>query len=380
MKNVELLFKNVEERRVDIKKNKIIISLEHKSINSKTLLYLARDFKFLLNYKFCKKEIYIKFGDTKFQDKITYLILDSMLYYILKNTQFSLNVGINVDLKNVHNMGFVGTALYNCLKDGYSINKDKFIVEYEKGFSGNYKVYRRFLTSEKLKESNKWPSIVFSEVAAILKECLEDQEWIDSISETVSELICNVSSHTDGDCFIHIDKSEDMANEKNGDEKYTSINIAVINFSENRLFDKIKENIKKNKFRDSDPLYNKIYGAYNTHKKLFNDEYKEDDFFFITAFQNHVTTRNVNRGNSGTGLTNLIETIIGKTDKDYSYVLSGENIVFFKPEYLALTDERFVGFNEQNNYFDCRPSKEIINRSNLYIPGSIYHLLLIKEC
>lgn len=236
------------------------------------------------------------------------------------------------------------------------------------------------LTFEELQKSNKWPSIVCSEVADILGTYLDDEEWIDNISETVSELVCNVSSHTDGDCLIHIDFSNTMENKKKDPNKiYTIINIGLINYSQYRLFDKIKNNIKDNLYRKDDLLYNKIYKAYEKHKEFFNSKYNEDDFFLVTAFQNKVTTRNLESGQNGTGLTNLIKNIMNKTDDDYSYILSGKNILFFKSQYLNIDNDGFIGFNKEKDYFLCKPSEGVIDKSTLYIPGSAYHLLLVKE-
>ncbi|WP_187291024.1 hypothetical protein [Clostridium novyi] len=65
--------------------------------------------------------------------------------------------------------------------------------------------------------------------------------------------------------------------------------------------------MKEKRYSQDDILYNKIYKAYDNHKKFFDDEYTEDDFFLITAFQNHVTSRSYKSGYGGTGLTTLIE-------------------------------------------------------------------------
>ena len=240
----------------------------------------------------------------------------------------------------------------------------------------NKNTFRKLLTREELDDSMT-ESIIYTDVANSLKICCDDEEWVDSISEVVSELICNVSSHTKGDCLLDINFSNTIKDDK--DKKHILINVSVINFSDNNLYDKIKFNIKNKKYHQDDELYKKIYGAYDIHKNYFDKHYNEDHFFMITAFQNHVTSRNLKSGNSGTGLNRLIQNILGKAKDDYSYTMSGKNIIFFKNQYMNISNDRFIGFNKEKDYFNSRPDKHVISQSALYIPGTIHNLLLIKE-
>lgn len=383
LKNIKLIYNHIKPVKVKTNGKPIIINLKGTVFNSKSLVYLASRTKFLLHYfKWVKTmKIIIDLGNVIFADKITYLIFDALIYDLLKRTNFEIVVLMSINKQSVQHIGFGGTALYRSrYKDGL-INKKIFIMAYEKPFYQDSTVYRRLITHEDLQNSNEWPSQICTEVAAILKIYSAEEEWTDGISEVVSELVCNVSSHTDGDCLIDIDISNEVESKKCfGDKLYLSINIAVINFSENKLFDRIKNNLKENKYEGEDSLYNRIYKAYENHKKFFDDKYNEDEFFLVTAFQNHVSSRAYKSGMGGTGLTTLIEKIIDKTDDAYSYVLSGNNIIIFKPEFLKLSEGKFIGFNKENDYFNYKPSNEVINNSSLYIPGSVYHLLLIKEC
>lgn len=377
------MYDYIKPVKVNIRKRPIRIKLSEEVFTSNSLLYLASRFKYLYNYKWMDCNIIIEFGNIKFADKITYLILDALLYDLLKNTRFNIGITMSFAFKEIHHIGFTGTALYrSASKDNGFIDKDIFIKAYEKSFYSNKQVYRRLITHENLQTSNELPSIIFSEVASILENYSTEDDWTDGISEVVSELLCNVGSHTDGDCLIDIDISDEITNSDKDcdDKKLLSVNIAVINFSENKLYDRIKSYLKENKYESQDSLYNRIYKAYDVHKESFGNSYNEDDFFLVTAFQNHVSSRYYTSGIGGTGLTTLIEKIIDKTEEDYSYVLSGNNILFFRTEYLTLSQDRFIGFNKEHDYFRFRPSEEVIHKSGLYIPGSIYQLLLIKEC
>lgn len=380
MDNIKLIYENVKEARVNYMQKPIKIFINSEKIDSKALYNIIARFKYLLKYNLCKYNICLEFENLEFKDKITYLILDAVIYDLLKRSNFNIEIRyIRQNFSNIHTGGFISTALYRTQNELGYIDKKTFIRYYEQNYYINEEIYRRIISKDILK-NDETPSIIASEVATIVKQISDDSEWIDGISEVVSELVCNVSSHTEGDCLLDINFSNKIERRDDVEKiNRTMINIAVINYSEYRLFDKIKNNIYNKKYNEKDPLYERIYKAYNNHKNLFDNYYKEDDFFLITTFQNHVTSRNLKSGNNGTGLTRLIENIIDKSEADYSYVLSGYNILLFRPEYLSMSEDKFIGFNEEGDYFNYAPSKKTINKSLLSVPGTIYNLLLIKE-
>lgn len=379
MKYANLIFENVTERKIHINNNRVVIEFNEYIFTSISLKHLVSNFKYLLKLPNIKIKVILNFGKIRFADKITYLMLETIMYYMLTHTEYKFELHFEVDKRNINNIGFIESAIVKSLNNDSIINKDIFLHNYEKTFYSNNIVYRRYLTENMLTEKKEWPSIVGSEISYILGEICKDEDFIDSICEITTELLCNIMCHTDGDCLIHIDHSNTIIKKDSKGKSYLLVNIAIMNFSNKRIYDLIKAYIKENKYECNDPLYKKIYKAYENHKAFFDNNYNENDFFLITAFQNHVTSRNTKSGNGGTGLTKLIEEIINKTDDDYSYVLSGDNILFFKNEYLKLSDGKFIGFNKENDYFNYRPSEKVINKSQLYIPGSIYNLLLIKE-
>ncbi|HAT4245996.1 TPA: hypothetical protein I9059_001154 [Clostridium perfringens] len=380
MQNIKLIYNSVKAVRVDIKKKPIVIEINREKIDSDVLLYIVGKIKFLLNYKLLKFNVLLKFKKLSFADKITYLMLDGIIYDLFKRTNFNIAIICDSEDKdNLHNDGFSGTALYRTMRKVGYLDKKTFLEEYEKKIYNDQRTYRRFLDRETLNDKET-PSIINSEVASVLKSYSNNEEWIDSISEVASELVCNVSSHADGDCILDINFNDNIKyNGNNMEESCTLVNISIMNFGEDRLFDKLKRNIKDKKYSENDKLYKKVYRAYDNHKHLFDERYTENHFFLITAFQNHVTTRSFKSGNSGTGLTRLIENIIGISKEDYSYVLSGEEILIFKSEFLKVSDEKFIGFNKESDYINFKPEDRVLNKSRLYIPGTIYNLLLIKE-
>lgn len=378
MDNIKLVYDNLKEIPVNRKNKYIIININDEIISSKTLKYIASRFKYLFKYNLLPYKVVLKFKDIKFADKITYLILDALLYDIFMRTKFKVWVEMDISYTEcMQSIGFTSTALYRTgIKTGSYLNKQIFIEEYRK-LVLNKNTFRKLLKRDEL-DNVMIESIIATDVANSLKSCCRDEEWVDDISEVASELICNVSSHTKGECLLDINFSSTI--KKPGkDKKYILVNISVMNFSDNNLYDQIKFNIKNKKYHLDDNLYSKVYDAYETHKTYFDDRYNEDHFFMITAFQNHVTSRNLKSGNGGTGLTRLIQNIIGKAKDDYSYTMSGDNIIFFRDEYLNISEDKFIGFNKENNYFNSKPDLDVVNKSALYIPGTIHNLLLIKE-
>lgn len=381
MKNIDLLYKSKKVTKLKKLKGKKYhnIHIKDENITSKTLNYIMEQIDSIKHYRYINLELMFTFENFSFADKIVYLILELIICDLAKNTNFTIIFNIKHDSHNLYASGIVYSPLYTTLrKHGSYLNKKYFLSLFKK-LSINKENFRRFISKEEL-ENNEMPSKIYGDLATALKFCSNDEEWIDAISEVVSELVCNVESHAkDSDCLVDVNFSNSIT--KDGDDKhYESINISIINLSNSLLFDQIKYNIKEKKYKQSDDVYKQIYTAYNNHKKFFSDEYNEDDFFFITAFQNHVSTRNTRSSKSGgTGLTTLIQNITAKSQVDFSYVLTGENILFLNSEYLNIKDGKFIGFNIENDYINSQPEKKSIARSALFVPGTVYNLFLIKE-
>jgi hypothetical protein len=260
------------------------------------------------------------------------------------------------------------------LKNG-QIDANEFMKIFKKN-QDTLNNYRRIISRETINEKSKISSSVGSDLYTLLRNAIYECDWVYDISEAVSELIDNACAHSVGDILIDIDICG--ANKFDDEREYKVINIALINLDDCLLFDKIKKNIEEQIYPIEDELYSRIYAAYDYHKTLFDKKYFIDDYFMVTAFQNHVTSRHIVSGKNGTGLTNLIEQIIETTEDDYSYVLSGSSILFFRKNCMKIKNG-FIGFNEDGNYFTDRPSDGSLAKSEMYIPGTVYNLQLIKE-
>lgn len=376
MNNFGLIYKTINEVSLGkiIKDRPIRINAYSESFNSGTLLYILQRVKYLKRYKWLPLKVDLILGDVSFADKITYLMLDMIIYDIFVTTKFDLKIKVNVDCTRVMHNGFKGTALYRAtIKSGGKLNKTAFITEYENSIYIDTSIYRRYYKRDILDTNPQIPSIVATEIESMLSPHYNDDVWIEEVCEAVAELVDNTIAHTDSDCLIDLDICD------TSDEEYKVLTIAVINFSEERLFDRIKSNIIQETYPRDDSLYEIVYSAYDNHKQFASKDYTSDDFFHITAYQNGVSTRTLKSGSSGTGLTTLIRNIIGKTDETFSYSLSGNNIVFFHNDYMKVLDSGFIGFNEESDYINYPPSDQVVNKSSVYIPGTVFQLSLVRK-
>lgn len=112
MRNINLIYKEVTANKVNILKKPIKIRIKKHIFRSDSLLYLVKKFKFLYKYKYMPYIIVLDFGKIEFADKVTYLILDALLYDLLKNTNFNIAINMEINNKKIHHSGFKGTALY----------------------------------------------------------------------------------------------------------------------------------------------------------------------------------------------------------------------------------------------------------------------------
>ena len=378
MNSFDLIYEKITPKKVKLKQHKpVIISVPDINFTGDSLKFILERLKYLKNFKAIQLHVIFDLGKTNFSDKITFLLLDIIFYDLFKTTRWMLDLKINVELcLGAFNSGIKTTAFYRTLeKPGAEFDRNTFIKEFEK-FVTTEDTYRRYVTREKFEQKSTILSAISTDISTVLSQIYDDENWINEVCNVIDELIDNTYSHTESDCLIDIN----VCNVSDCESKnYKLLNIAVLNFSEDRIFDRIKNNIKEEKYSHTDEVYQNVYKAYQNHQQFFNEIYNEDDFFNVTVFQNGVTTRNLCSGTSGTGLTELIRNIVGKTKDSYSYVLSGENILFFGNKYLEIKDKHFVGFNEEADYISCRPDISVIERSRVYIPGTIFHLSLLRE-
>lgn len=105
-----------------------------------------------------------------------------------------------------------------------------------------------------------------------------------------------------------------------------------------------------------------------------NDNYFENDFYTLSSFQHKISGSDRKNATGGTGLTRLINSLEEKVDNHYCYMISGKRILYFTNGCLKFDKDKFIGFNDSNDYMTSIPNKNIFATGNVFIPGTAYNL------
>lgn len=317
--------------------------------------------------------IYFSFPVFNPNDKLVYILLESVIHLLISNYGYEVILGINEFDRNINTQGFVYTALGGLaqgLLDKDTFNKRHF-------FSINEYHYRKIIKAEGdlLDTSN-----LLSEIKIFFLRFSMPDEFKVTLANVITELADNAKEHGKADCLVDIDVTEpdyiSKSPELNGQSFY-GINVVVLNFSRNKLGDEVKEKIKKHYYSESE-RYDTVENAFEFHRTRFEKKgYCEDDFFNLTAFQEKISGR-VNETNSGgTGLAELIKSIQDYAYENYCYVMTGDKGLFFRKEFLGVNEDKWIGFNEEKNYISDVPNKDILLRSCTYLPGTGYNFMFV---
>jgi|GEM_PF-6916186 len=302
----------------------------------------------------------------EFADKNVYQFLDLIAYNILKEAKFELEIRFNRKSLNAtyHSSGFVNTSLYHFIynqsRKCYIENKNDFILRFEtdSGFSRTW--FRKLLTRDVINNDKKIHSVITMDVSSFLKNNSIPARTVTNIERVIAELLSN-TQHNDGDCMLDIDIVKSV------------INISFINLFNSRLFDELKirhknETLSKN-------VQKLLNDAYCHHRSFFNENYNEDDFYFISAFQRGIT---IKLDGGGTGLAHIIGAIADEALDMYSYVLSGYRSIKFAKE-IFNKETKEIGFNHTNLFYNDIPDTKYLDICDLYIPGVVFQLMFNNE-
>lgn len=125
------------------------------------------------------------------------------------------------------------------------------------------------------------------------------------------------------------------------------------------------------------PRYEQLKKAYLNHKKFFSEDYTEDDFFMLSAFQNKISGRVNDTLNGGTGLPQVIKSLESKSDNHACYVISGKRMMALRRDLLQYNDEMWLGMNKENDFIGHRPEAGVFGESQIFFPGTAFNLNFI---
>lgn len=369
-------------KRINFSKNKCISY----SNNDKYIdLYQIRKMRnFLLNL--IENRFYLNFpisfnlGSIEFEDKLTIILMEVLCYHLIRKYDCQLSVQYKCK-KDISTAGisFSPLQLLNTLNGNANL---QFKNRFEKDIAKTH--YRRLLRTEDNNDkmlANK----LMQDIYWFLKHLFINEECCLEITDVVTELIDNALEHSNSDCLVDLDVTNDYV-KKDGEGKicfdtfYCGVNIVIINFSENLLGQQLK-----NKLLDDNDLperYNMLKTAYLNHSKSWTGSYFEDDFYVVASFQDKISGRKDTSSTGGTGLTKLLRSIEQKSDKYNCYMLSGNRIFYFDHTLIKYDQDDWVGFNSQNDFINYPPDFGCFQPSKLFFPGTAYNLnfVLEREC
>ena len=366
MNHEELLLENVEAKKHCIGSyidNKIRI--KDNLFNAKSLYKIIEHLKWMKENEI-KYDLKIIIDSKNIADQVIVLALESIIYYALKEWNLRIKINLEVTRGTIGYYCFLNSLLYKFI--GNTINNKAFIDGYEKKKTIERTKYRRICN-----DKAELPEIV-TEVTMFLENLgiVDDDSDDSDISIMVSEIVENAFTHSNSPCIFSII----VLNSRTENKKM--VDIAILDYSKIYLGDGIKKYVLNENVREDYSKHNKIVlDAYNNHKKHFNDTYTIDDFCMVSVFQKSVTSRRNSFDSSGTGLTTLIKTLIDKSIFNYCYASSGNTNILFTDEFLKLSEEGLIGFNESNDYITEIPSKRVLLRNEYNLNINAFSLEFI---
>lgn len=320
--------------------------------------------------------IVIDLGKKQFEDKLCYILLESICYRLISEEKAKLTLRFDC-MHNIYIEGIKQSCLIQL--NGQRNELERFKSKFK--FDVYQSHFRRLL--ELSKYTPEKTSQTVQEIDTYLKNCGIQKEYSQNVSDVVGELIDNAIEHSESDCLIDIDVTNDYEKKsENTDSVYCGVNIVVLNFSNVLLETGIQTKIKVLQSQDLNTInvrYQKVLDAQKYHSKFWNERYTENDFYIVTSFQHKISSRLNKNSTGGTGLTCLIQALEEKSDAYECYVLTGCRKIKFIKNLLFLDDEKWIGFNDTKNYITDIPDVSCIQDSGIYFPGTAYNLNFVVK-
>lgn len=386
LKNLNLLFTENNKNINKIKLEKFVVKCR---ITSDNMFFSGKEIGRILSFindvhkQFGSQKVPIEFyfGKIIFIDKLTYIFLECICYYLIEVYGHRIQIFLEVE----HEIGTEGidSSPLLLLNGTQCKSIKKYPRAFERDLYGHH-LRRLVKFTDSIEESN-YLGRLYQEIDTFLKPFGIDDYCRDKVALVITELIGNATEHAESDCLMDVDvtnsyhmkKSE---TNKDDDTMYYGINIAVVNFSDKLLGDNIRKNILNKEESQLTGRYRQVFNAHNMHKMLYNEEYGEDDFCNVTSFQHKISGRpEIIDDIGGTGLTKLIKSLQELSEAYRCYVISGNRCLNFVHDKLEYDKNGWIGFNEANDYINKIPDDDIATSCLIYMPGTAYNLNFIMK-
>ena len=326
-----------------------------------------------------KLPVIFDMGEVEVNDKISYILFEYICYYLLIERGYRCCVDIQFN-KSIVSYNVEASPLLIIDRKRMLGSQDDYETakrEYEKKFKfdtgPNY--IRKIIKKED--HGTDVASRLVSDIETTLKNLNLDEKQRNSICEVIAELIDNSGEHAESDCIIDVDITPDHIKE-DAEGRYYGANIVVFDVSKRLFGEKIKVLLKDATVQHSDS-YKRLQVAYDYHMQYWDEHYKEEDFFIMSAFQHRISSRREEYFTGGTGLTRFISALELQSDAYQCFLWTGNRKMYFYHQLLHTDNENWVGFNEEKDFMSHIPNKAILEDSCVYFAGTAYNLNFILK-
>lgn len=323
-------------------------------------------------------KVWLQLPYLKLVDKLSLTLLECVIFSFQNKT--GSTVYVNYIIKNFNTA--TNDIQYSPIKylsiNNYS--KKSFDSSFNGISSVNSHTHRCIVTRRENNDNPYYLSKVNGDVSSFVSMYLNSGDLIDTLSELISELVGNATTHGNADCLYEISITSPSFTMKNKAtaKKYFGVNINVLNFSDIPFSLGVKEKILSLNNKKVDGRYSDRYlgvqKAYEYHSNYFNTKYKEEDFWNLATLQDHISGRKGNLGTGGAGMEKLLNSIQKAAEIDNCYILTGGRVTYLHKNLLDY--DEWLGMNEEQKFIDGIPN-EVFTDAPLKISGTGINLNFI---
>ena len=344
--------------------------------------------------------IFIDLQDVCFADKLVYVMMETIIHYLIENKNWLVTVQGTIKPENCSNgVNYSSLTYGNWSISTMSKKTFKDTVSNENCIRRRYYKYNRKETDELsytrffVNQTNNINNIAsdiysFFNNSSIIKSIEKDK--INCLFHTIMEMISNSTEHAQSPYIYDIDLRK-VTHQLNADlqgKEYIAINVALWDFSNVRIGDAIKRKIHiidslsptDDKYIEQiglkGEIYKKLLTCYHIHNSFWDQHYTEDEFFALAAFQPGITGRANPGSTGGAGLSHVLDFLFDYPDNYRCYCLTGDTIINLNKDYLLKDTDKWYSFTKNGFFSSSKPCEKCITKSNFFYPGTAFFLHL----
>lgn len=301
-------------------------------------------------------------GEFEFYDKLVYIILESIIYYMFKTEKHDMKLNYKIR-HSIYTEGIMYSPL------SFMGSKS----EYQRKFKGDIGMnhFRKLISSEEQKKE-EYLSDLMQQIYCFLSNNGISADISDQLAEVLIELVGNACEHGKSDCLLDVDITQTAYTREEVEGNYHGMNAVVLNYSPTLFFERLKQKLDEKP--DLSERYEYVLDAKGYHLQNLTENYFENDFYTVSSFQHKISGDIEKNSVGGTGLTGLLQSLEEQSNTHLCYMLSGNRIFFFEKDFMGYNQDRFIGFNRQQNYLTEVPDQRLFMTIETFLPGVAYNL------